>query len=53
MEANMEIQPEVRTNLKFHVESQHIESAGVQCSLCDKVLQNRKALQNHISRYHR
>ena len=40
-------------NLRFHVESKHLDSPGFQCHSCPKILQNRKALVNHISRYHR
>lgn len=43
----------VKTNLRFHIESKHVESPGFQCSYCPKVLQNRKALLNHVARKHK
>ena len=43
----------IKTNLKFHVESQHLQTSGVKCPLCPMVLQNRKALYNHTYAKHR
>ena len=42
-----------KTNLKMHVESRHLVTAGVTCHICQQFCSNRKALRNHTNRYHR
>ena len=42
----------IKTNMKFHVESKHIQSDGFECQICHLFCQNRKALRNHIDRNH-
>ena len=44
---------QVKTNVKFHVESRHLQATGFQCAYCPRILQNRKALINHTSRNHK
>jgi len=43
----------IKTNLKMHVESKHIVSAGFNCSLCQLYCPNRKSLKNHLDRKHK
>ena len=42
-----------KTNVTEHVESKHVTSAGVVCNFCSSMCVNRKALRNHIYKYHR
>ena len=42
-----------KTNVTEHVESKHVTSAGVVCSFCSSMCVNRKALRNHVYKYHR
>lgn len=42
-----------KTNVKLHAESRHIQSAGFRCSVCARIVQNRKALINHYARNHK
>jgi len=40
-------------NMRNHIESRHVSSFGVQCSLCQKVCPTREALRKHTSRAHK
>ena len=42
----------IKTNIKMHVESRHVVSAGFTCDICQLFCANRKALQNHYYRKH-
>ena len=42
-----------KTNVSEHVESRHVQSAGAVCNYCSSVCVNRKALRNHVYKYHR
>jgi len=42
-----------RSNVNYHVESQHLESPGHACAYCSKILRNKKALINHLARNHK
>ena len=42
-----------KTNVREHVESQHITSSGINCSYCEKICPNKKSLRNHIYSKHR
>ena len=41
------------TDIKKHIEANHLEGVSVPCSLCDKILRSRSALSHHISRNHK
>ena len=41
------------TDIKKHIEANHLEGVSVPCNLCDKILRSRKALSYHISRNHK
>ena len=46
-----------KTNLKYHIEAKHMSASDIStlypCPHCDKFLKNRKALNNHLHKYHR
>jgi len=42
----------IKTNLKMHVESKHIVSAGFNCEVCQFFCPNRQSLKNHFDRKH-
>ena len=46
-----------KTNLKYHIEAKHVSTSDLStlypCQYCDKLLKNRKALNNHLHEYHR
>ena len=46
-------QSKIKTNVAEHVESQHVQSAGITCSICYKVCPSKKSLRNHCYRYHK
>ena len=41
------------TNIKQHIEANHLEGVSLPCNLCDKILRSRKVLRMHISRNHK
>ena len=42
------------TNVKYHIEAKHLAAQySYECHLCDTILNNRKALNNHLYRKHR
>ena len=42
------------TNVKYHIEAKHLSSSDLySCPHCQKLLKNRKALNNHLYRYHK
>ena len=41
------------TNIKQHIEANHLEGLSLPCNLCDKIFRSRKVLGNHISRNHK
>ena len=41
------------TNVREHVESKHVQSSGVMCSICFKVCPNKKSLRNHCYSSHK
>ena len=41
------------TNIKSHIESNHLEGVSVPCTHCDKIFRSRMSLRHHISRSHR
>ena len=41
------------TNIKNHIEANHLEGVSVPCNHCYKIFRSRMALRHHISRSHR
>ena len=41
------------TDIKRHIESNHLEGVSIPCNLCDKILRSRDALRTHIKRNHK
>jgi len=42
-----------KRNMHNHIESRHVSSCGVECSICRKVCPTREALRKHTSRAHK
>ena len=42
-----------KTNVKEHVESQHLKGQQYLCTYCDKIYPNKKSLRNHTYAKHR
>ena len=42
-----------KTRVKFHVESNHIDSPGHMCEICQKICPSKNALNIHRSRFHK
>ena len=40
------------TNIKSHIEANHLVGVSIPCNHCDKILRSRRALSHHISRNH-
>ena len=38
------------TNIKQHIEANHLEGLSLPCNLCDKIFRSRKVLGNHVKR---
>ena len=41
-----------RTNIKRHIEANHVEGIVIPCKLCEKTVKSRSALSQHISVNH-
>ena len=41
------------TNVKYHIESKHIQSAGYICTICQAFSRSRNALNTHMSTKHK
>ena len=41
------------TNIKQHIEANHLEGLSLPCNMCDKIFRSRKVLGYHISRNHK
>ena len=41
-----------RTNIKNHIEANHVEGIVIPCKLCEKTVKSRNALTQHISIHH-
>ena len=41
------------TNLKGHIEANHLQGLKLNCSYCEKVFKSRGSLRNHIANFHR
>ena len=42
-----------RRNVVNHIESKHVTTCGVECSVCKKTCPTREALRKHIARNHK
>ena len=42
-----------RTQLKNHIEANHLEGISVPCNLCEKTFRSRNSLSNHKTVYHK
>jgi len=41
------------TNLRYHIESKHVEGSGYNCPQCAKFCRTRNAFNIHMSTYHK
>ena len=44
---------DMKTNLKVHIERNHMDGISIPCPFCEKKLGSRDSLRSHISRVHR
>ena len=42
-----------KKNVTEHVESKHVNSPGLFCSICNQFCKDRKSLRNHKYNYHK
>ena len=41
------------TNVKYHIEAKHTNSQLYTCQYCSKIIKNRSAFNNHMSKMHK
>ena len=41
------------TDIKRHIEANHLEGVSIPCNHCDKIFRSRDALRCHVSKYHK
>ena len=44
---------EHKTNIKNHIEANHLEGISIPCNLCEKTFRSRNSLANHNHVYHK
>ena len=42
----------VWTNIRDHIEANHLEGTSIPCNICDKIFNTRVSLRMHMSRSH-
>ena len=42
----------LKTNIRYHSETNHLEGISKPCNICDKTFRSRMSLRIHQSRYH-
>ena len=41
------------TNMKGHIEANHVQGLKFNCSYCEKIFKSRASLRNHVSNFHK